>query len=69
MPKWANPKLIERYYVEARRLTQLTGIKHHVDHIVPLKGRLVCGLHVETNLRVITAIENLRKRDKLIEGI
>lgn len=44
-----------------------TGVLHHVDHIVPLISPLVCGLHVGNNLRVIPAVENMRKSNKLIE--
>ncbi|MCI0152405.1 hypothetical protein KNO81_42180, partial [Paraburkholderia sediminicola] len=55
--------------IDARRLSESTGVPHHVDHIVPLQGRYVFGLHVENNLRLITAEENLRKFNRLIEGI
>lgn len=44
--------------------TKTTGIRWEVDHIVPLVHPQVCGLHVETNLRVIPAIENRRKGNR-----
>lgn len=68
-PIWADRKLIEEFYKEARRLTEETGVAYHVDHIIPLNGKLVSGLHVQNNLRVIPAIENLRKNNKLIEEL
>jgi 5-methylcytosine-specific restriction endonuclease McrA len=60
-PKWADRDAIRRIYLEARRLTKRTGMQHHVDHIIPLRGKTVWGLHVPENLRVITQAENLRK--------
>lgn len=64
-PQWANLKAIKEIYKMARELTLKTGIKHHVDHIIPLNGEIVSGLHVEYNLQVITMRENLSKANKL----
>lgn len=64
-PTWADLDLIKAIYREAARLTIDTGISHEVDHIVPLRSRVVCGLHCAHNLQVITAIENRRKSNHL----
>jgi hypothetical protein len=60
---WANDFFIEEAYDLAHRRTKLSGKKWDVDHIVPLKSPLVCGLHVEHNLQVITHRQNCRKRN------
>jgi hypothetical protein len=63
-PKWANAGIIQGFYTEAQRLTRSTGIKHAVDHVVPLNGKNVCGLHVEHNLQILTLSENCKKSNK-----
>lgn len=65
-PTWANNDSIESFYRLARWLTAVTNIPHQVDHIIPVLGKRVCGLHVEGNLRVITAAENLAKSNRWI---
>ncbi len=64
-PPWADKKEIAKYYRLSRQKTIETGVKHNVDHIVPLKSDVVCGLHVPWNLAVITAAENFAKGNKL----
>jgi 5-methylcytosine-specific restriction endonuclease McrA len=60
-PYWANKSKIKELYSTAKELTKKTGIKHEVDHIIPKRHPLVCGLHVEHNLRIITRTENNQK--------
>jgi hypothetical protein len=63
-PKWANKFFMKEIYHLARLRSEATGFMWHVDHVIPLKGKNVCGLHVETNMQVIPWIENIRKSNK-----
>jgi hypothetical protein len=64
-PPWVKSWQFIAVYRACVKRTKETGVEHHVDHIVPLRGKRVCGLHVPWNLRVITATENLHKSNKL----
>ena len=65
-PKWLSPDdlwIIEEAYKLAALRTQMLGFPWHVDHIIPLQGRKVSGLHVPTNLQVIPGADNVRKHN------
>lgn len=69
-PKWLTINQlsdIKDFYFAAKQLELETGIKYHVDHVVPLQGKNVCGLHVPWNLQVIPASDNVRKSNKHFE--
>jgi hypothetical protein len=66
-PKWIE--ITEKFFIsEAYELaalrTKMFGFSWNVDHIIPLQGKIVSGLHVSNNLQVIPAIENIRKKNK-----
>lgn len=68
-PKWLTKEQhqqIESFYWLAKLQYELTDTKYHVDHIVPLKGKTVCGLHVPWNLQVLKAQENISKGNRLV---
>ena len=58
-PKFANLQKIKEIYMNC-------PVGYHVDHIIPLQGKNVCGLHVEWNLQYLTPTDNLKKSNKLI---
>ena len=57
-PVWTDQDAIARIYREARELNM------HVDHIVPLQSKTVCGLHTEANLQLLTPLENMKKGNR-----
>jgi 5-methylcytosine-specific restriction endonuclease McrA len=65
-PHWADLDQIRKIYLEATHLTKVTGITHVVDHIIPRKHPLVCGLHNQFNLQILTRKENSLKSNRFI---
>ena len=62
-PKWANKEQIAKIYKQSIALSE-SGQQHHVDHIIPLNHPLVCGLHVEHNLQILTKEANSKKNNR-----
>lgn len=63
-PKWADADKIREFYETADGLGMCTGDWYEVDHIVPLKSDIVCGLHCEANLQVLPRPENRSKSNR-----
>ena len=63
-PLWLTPEQLYNMqctYKVAAQLSETSSQKWHVDHIVPIRGKDVCGLHVPWNLQVVAQTENRRK--------
>jgi hypothetical protein len=58
---WTDRRQCAEFWGLSRWMTEVTGVQHSVDHIVPLQHPRVCGLHVAANLRVIPLSVNIRK--------
>ena len=70
VPNWLSSEMqleIENIFKIAKELTEKTGIPHEVDHIIPLRGKSVSGLHVPWNLQVLTQFENRSKKNFIKE--
>ncbi len=63
-PNWSELDKIKVVYEKAQWLESLTGLKYHVDHIVPLQGKNVCGLHCWENLQILEAGLNIGKGNR-----
>lgn len=63
-PRWVSHAELDAIYAEARRLSRIRKVPQHVDHIVPICGKDVSGLHVPWNLRIIPAVDNLAKSNR-----
>lgn len=69
-PKWLtdnHKEEMSKIYENSLDLTKNTGIEHNVDHIIPLRNDIVCGLHVPWNLQILTKEENSKKSNKLLQ--
>lgn len=62
IPAWADMDQIKTVYRKAKELSSAFGVDFQVDHIVPLRSRLVCGLHTPANLQLLAADLNHAKR-------
>ena len=63
-PEWLTEdqhKVIQEFYAHARDCEIVSGETYHIDHIVPLQGENICGLHVPWNLQVLPADVNMSK--------
>lgn len=63
-PAWADAEEMKKFYESASLLGMLTGEWYQVDHIVPVQGKTVCGLHCEANFQILPKLENCSKSNR-----
>lgn len=67
-PLWADINRIKYIYAHCQWLNKTFNCNMQVDHIVPLNGKNICGLHIHQNLQVIPAEENIKKNNSFLGG-
>lgn len=60
LPVWSDKEAIKQFYLNC-------PAGYHVDHIIPLRGKEVSGLHVLENLQYLPAVDNIKKSNKFFE--
>lgn len=64
IPGWADAEAMLTLYLKAKELSPVFGVELNVDHVVPLKSPIVCGLHTEHNLQLLEKGDNIRKGNR-----
>lgn len=66
---WADQEVMKQFYARSADISRVTGIEHHVDHVIPFRSPVVSGLHNEFNLQILSCSANCSKQNKVEERI